>query len=115
MLGERGVNLSGGQKQRISIARAIMKQPQFLILDDCLSALDTGTEEQLLQNLLPYFQHRITLILGHRISSVKHADEIIVLHQGKILERGTHLSLLQQNGFYAKMVTEQLKKQAVKS
>ncbi|HQO88241.1 MAG TPA: ABC transporter ATP-binding protein, partial [Bacteroidia bacterium] len=92
MLGERGVNLSGGQKQRISIARAIMKQPQFLILDDCLSALDTGTEEQLLQNLLPYFQHRITLILGHRISSVKHADEIIVLHQGKILERGTHLS-----------------------
>jgi len=113
MLGERGVNLSGGQKQRISIARAIMKKPQFLILDDCLSALDTGTEEQLLQNLLPYFQHSTTLILGHRISSVKHADEIIVLHQGKILERGTHLSLIQQNGFYSKLVNEQLKKPEV--
>ncbi len=107
MLGERGVNLSGGQKQRLAIARAIVRNPQIMILDDCLSALDTQTEEKLIQNLIPFLKDRITLILSHRVSSVKYADQIIIIENGCIIEQGTHESLVQLNGIYAGMLTNQ--------
>jgi ATP-binding cassette subfamily B protein len=107
MLGERGVNLSGGQKQRLAIARAIVRNPQIMILDDCLSALDTQTEEKLIQNLIPFLKDRITLILSHRVSSVKYADQIIIIENGGIIEQGTHETLVQLNGIYAGMLTNQ--------
>jgi ATP-binding cassette, subfamily B, multidrug efflux pump len=100
LLGERGITLSGGQKQRVSIARAIVRQPQILIFDDCLSAVDTQTEENILNNLKPLMAEKTTIIISHRISSVKHADLIIVMDDGKITEKGTHTELLQQKGNY---------------
>lgn len=100
ILGERGVNLSGGQKQRISIARALIKNPQILILDDALSAVDTITEKQILKNLKRVRKNKTSIIIAHRISAVIDAEEIIVLDKGKILERGTHLELLQKGGLY---------------
>jgi ATP-binding cassette subfamily B protein len=109
ILGERGISLSGGQKQRVAIARAIIKKPQLLILDDCLSALDTHTEEHIMQNLLPQLSESITLIIGHRISSVKYASEIYVLDDGKIIERGTHESLMAAGGYYARLAENQAK------
>lgn len=109
ILGERGISLSGGQKQRVAIARAIIKNPQLLILDDCLSALDTHTEEHIMQNLLPQLSESITLIIGHRISSVKYASEIYVLDDGKIIERGTHESLMAAGGYYARLAENQAK------
>lgn len=107
-VGERGITLSGGQKQRISIARAIIKEPKFLIFDDCLSAVDTETEENILSNLKKLIEKKTTLIISHRISSVKHADEIIVLEDGKITERGTHDKLMKEKGYYHQMFEQQL-------
>jgi len=107
-VGERGVTLSGGQKQRIGIARAIIKQPDILIFDDCLSAVDTQTEELILFNLKRIMEGRSTIIISHRISSVKHCDEIIVLEDGKIIERGNHQDLLLQKGYYADLHERQL-------
>lgn len=107
LLGERGITLSGGQKQRVSIARAIVHKPALLIFDDCLSAVDTQTEEQILKNLQPVMQRSTTVIISHRISSVKAADHILVLDKGEIAEEGTHAELLALNGQYASMYHRQ--------
>ena len=107
-VGERGLTLSGGQKQRISIARAIIRKPAILLFDDCLSAVDTETEETILQNLRRIMANRTTIIISHRISSVKQCDEIIVLDHGQVSERGTHQHLLSLNGQYAEMHQKQL-------
>jgi ATP-binding cassette subfamily B protein len=100
ILGERGVNISGGQKQRISIARALVKDPEILVLDDALSAVDTVTETEILSNLRKVRKNKTTLIIASRISAVMQADEIIVLDQGRIFERGTHSELLEKGGLY---------------
>ena len=108
LLGERGINLSGGQKQRISIARAIIKNPQILLFDDCLSAVDTHTEDRIIKKLKNLMKGKTSIIIAHRISTVKEADQIIYLDQGKILERGTHTELLALNGSYASLYRKQL-------
>jgi ATP-binding cassette subfamily B protein len=100
IVGERGITLSGGQKQRISIARAIIKQPQLLIFDDCLSAIDTETEEKILHNLKKIMQGKTSVIISHRVSSVKNSDTIIVLDQGQIIEQGNHRELINKKGSY---------------
>jgi ATP-binding cassette subfamily B multidrug efflux pump len=107
-VGERGVTLSGGQKQRLSIARAIIKKPPVLIFDDCLSAVDTETEEKILSNLKNLINQRTSLIISHRVSSVKNADLIIVLEDGKIIEQGKHADLMQLKGYYHNMYEQQL-------
>ena len=107
-VGERGITLSGGQKQRISIARAIIRDPQILIFDDCLSAVDTETEEKILTHLKDLMQGKTTVIISHRVSSVKHADQIIVLDKGSIIERGNHEQLLALDGAYASLYQKQL-------
>jgi ATP-binding cassette subfamily B protein len=107
-LGERGITLSGGQKQRISIARAIIKSPEILLFDDCLSAVDTETEEKILNNLNQVSKGKTTIIVSHRISSAKNADKIIVLDEGKIIQSGTHESLLNVNGYYKELYNNQL-------
>lgn len=106
-VGERGVSLSGGQKQRISIARAILTNPELMILDDSLSAVDAKTEESILSGLKEMRQDQTTIISAHRISSVMHAEEIIVIDEGTIVERGTHDQLLQQDGWYKEMYEQQ--------
>jgi ATP-binding cassette subfamily B protein len=113
LLGERGVNLSGGQKQRVSIARALIRQPQLLVLDDCLSAVDTETEEVILRNLQRYTERNgtTTIIVSHRISSLRNASQIIVLEEGEIVESGSHEELLALNGHYTKMYEKQLMEQ----
>ncbi|WP_111670871.1 ABC transporter ATP-binding protein [Algoriphagus litoralis] len=107
MLGERGITLSGGQKQRVSIARAIAKEPKILILDDCLSAVDTKTENSILTALRKIMENRTSVIISHRVSSAKLADHIIVLDEGKIIERGDHDSLMNQKGVYAELYEKQ--------
>jgi ATP-binding cassette subfamily B multidrug efflux pump len=108
MLGERGITLSGGQKQRVSIARALIKSPQILIFDDCLSAVDTKTEEEILQNLGKIMRNRTSILIAHRISTIKNADKILVLDEGKIIEQGTHNELLSLNGTYTELYHNQL-------
>ena len=108
ILGERGVTLSGGQKQRVSIARALIKNPKILILDDCLSAVDTETEEKILSNLERVSKNKTTFIISHRVSSAKNADKIIVLDDGKITQQGTHNQLITQEGYYKELYEQQL-------
>lgn len=108
VIGERGVTLSGGQKQRVSIARALIKNPELLIFDDCLSAVDTKTESEILENLRRIMHHKTAILISHRVSTVKDADHIVVLHDGQIEEEGSHTSLLAKNGRYAALYHRQL-------
>ena len=108
ILGERGITLSGGQKQRISIARAIIKDPQILLLDDCLSAVDTETEEQILNNIGTLLKNKTTIIVSHRITSAKNAHKIIVLEEGEIIQQGAHNELIKLEGYYKELYAKQL-------
>ncbi|WP_419701473.1 ABC transporter ATP-binding protein [Mucilaginibacter sp. NFX135] len=108
LIGERGVTLSGGQKQRVSIARAIFKHPQILIFDDCLSAVDTRTEEEILNNLGRVMQNKTSIIIAHRISTIKNADKILVMDNGRIIEHGNHDHLMQLKGTYFELYEKQL-------
>ena len=108
LIGERGITLSGGQKQRISIARAIIKEPQILIFDDCLSAVDTKTEEEILQNLGRVMKGKTSILISHRVSTIKNADKIIVLEQGRIVEQGTHRQLIENRNSYFELYNKQL-------
>jgi len=108
MVGERGITLSGGQKQRAAIARAVIRDPKILILDDSLSSVDTGTEERILKRLDAILRQRTTILISHRVSTVQHADQIVVLRDGRIVERGTHAELLARGGYYADLYQKQL-------
>ncbi|BAU55296.1 ABC transporter ATP-binding protein [Mucilaginibacter gotjawali] len=108
LIGERGITLSGGQKQRVSIARAIAKQPQILIFDDCLSAVDTRTEEEILNNLGRNMQGKTSIIIAHRISTIKNADKILVMDKGEIIEQGHHQYLMDKKGIYFELYEKQL-------
>ena len=108
MVGERGITLSGGQKQRTSLARAIMRQPKILILDDALSSVDTDTEEKILRRLREVMRRRTAILISHRVSTVKNADQIIVLRDGRIIERGTHDELLALGGYYSDLNQKQM-------
>jgi ATP-binding cassette subfamily B protein len=108
ILGERGITLSGGQKQRVSIARAIIKNPAILLFDDCLSAVDTETEETILNNLFEICKDKTTIIVSHRVSSAKNADKIIILEDGRIIQQGSHNQLINQEGYYASLYLKQL-------
>ncbi len=108
ILGERGITLSGGQKQRVSIARALIKNPKILLLDDCLSAVDTETEETILNNLLEYCKNKTTIIVSNRVSSAKNADTIIIIEDGEIIQQGSHNQLVNQEGYYKELYLKQL-------
>ena len=114
-IGERGITLSGGQKQRISIARAIIKEPKILILDDCLSAVDTKTENIILENLKKIMLDKTSIIISHRISSVKLAKKIIVIDDGKIIETGNHKNLIDKKGYYFELYNQQLEKENIRN
>ena len=107
LLGERGITLSGGQRQRVSLARALVRDAPVLVLDDCLSAVDTATERRVLEALAPYTARRTTLIIAHRVSALQHADEILVLDHGRVLERGDHAALMALDGEYAALYRRQ--------
>jgi ABC-type multidrug transport system fused ATPase/permease subunit len=106
-VGERGLTISGGQKQRASIARALLLDPSILLLDDALSSLDAETEKEILERLRSSREGRTTLIVSHRVSAVQHADDIVVLDAGRVVERGKHAQLLARDGLYAQMVRRQ--------
>ena len=108
MVGERGLTLSGGQKQRTAISRAVIRDPRILILDDALSSVDTYTEEKILRQLTEIMVGRTTVLISHRVSTIQNADEIVVLHNGEVVERGTHEQLLALNGYYTELYTKQL-------
>ncbi|WP_277632067.1 ABC transporter ATP-binding protein [Avrilella dinanensis] len=114
VLGERGITLSGGQKQRVSIARALIKEAPILLLDDSLSAVDTETEERILNNLKNITANRTTIIVTHRVSSAKNADRIIILDEGKIVEKGTHDELINAGGYYQDLYNKQLLEKEIK-
>ena len=107
-VGERGITLSGGQKQRTAIARALLRSPRILILDDALSSVDTHTEDKILNHLREIMQGRTTIFISHRVSTVRNADSIAVLHQGRIVEQGTHDQLIARNGYYTDLYNKQL-------
>ncbi|MNT00271.1 Lipid A export ATP-binding/permease protein MsbA [compost metagenome] len=107
-IGERGITLSGGQKQRVSIARAIIKEPNIMVFDDCLSAVDTKTEEEILSNLGKVMENKTSVIISHRVSSIKNADKIFVIDNGVIIESGYHEALLEQKGEYFELYEKQL-------
>ena len=113
VLGERGITLSGGQKQRVSIARAIIKKPEILLFDDCLSAVDTETEEKILKNLVRLTKDKTTIIVSHRVSSAKNADQIIVLEDGKVIQTGNHENLINVDGYYKELYTKQLSEKEI--
>jgi ATP-binding cassette subfamily B protein len=113
MVGERGLTLSGGQKQRTAISRAVIRDPRILILDDALSSVDTYTEETILRQLTGVMSGRTTILISHRISTIQNADEIVVLHDGEIVERGTHGELLAHNGQYTELYNKQLIEEAL--
>ncbi len=108
MVGERGITLSGGQKQRAAIARAVVIDPRILILDDALSAVDTYTEEEILSRLREVMKARTAIIISHRISTVRDADQIVVLHEGRLVEKGKHEELIRLGGLYAELHKKQL-------
>ena len=114
-LGERGVNLSGGQKQRISIARALAREASILILDDCLSAVDTYTEKAILSELVPYIKSKTTIIIAHRISTLQNADKILVLDDGKMAQYGTHEELIAREGLYREVYEKQQLEDKIKN
>ena len=108
MVGERGITLSGGQKQRTAIARAMIRNPRILVLDDALSSVDTQTEDKILNHLREMMQGRTTIFISHRVSTVRNADRIAVLHGGRIVEMGTHDELIARNGYYTDLYNKQL-------
>jgi ATP-binding cassette subfamily B protein len=113
MVGERGLTLSGGQKQRTAISRAVIREPRILILDDALSSVDTYTEETILRQLTGVLAGRTTILISHRVSTIQNADEIVVLHDGEIAERGTHAELLAMDGYYTALHNKQLIEEAL--
>jgi ATP-binding cassette subfamily B protein len=107
-VGERGITLSGGQKQRTAIARALLRSPRILILDDALSSVDTHTEDKILNHLREIMRGRTTIFISHRVSTVRNADAIAVLHEGRIVELGSHDELIARNGYYTELYNKQL-------